>query len=46
MEYIIEGGNHGYFGNYGAQKGDGEPRISNHEQIEIAADKIAEFLSE
>ena len=45
-EYIIEGGNHGYFGNYGEQKGDGEAKISNHEQLEIAADKIAEFLSE
>ena len=32
-EYIIEGGCHAYFGSYGAQEGDGTPRITEGEQI-------------
>ena len=43
-EFIIPGGNHAYFGVYGEQSGDGTPTISNKEQIEITADKIAEFV--
>ena len=43
-ELIIEGGNHAYFGTYGAQSGDGEGKITNREQIEITANKIAEFV--
>lgn len=31
-EYVIEGGNHAYFGNYGTQKGDGEASISETTQ--------------
>jgi hypothetical protein len=31
---VIEGGNHAQFGNYGAQKGDGEAVISAQEQQE------------
>ena len=31
-EYRIEGGNHAWFGNYGAQKGDGKASISKEEQ--------------
>ena len=31
---MIEGGNHAQFGNYGAQKGDGEAVISAQEQQE------------
>lgn len=34
QEYIIEGGNHAYFGNYGEQKGDGKSSISREEQQE------------
>ena len=44
-EYVIEGGIHSYFGNYGIQKGDGTPSITNIEQINEAADVIAEFIS-
>lgn len=43
-ELIIEGGNHAGFGMYGEQEGDGEATISSAEQIEIAADAIAEFV--
>ena len=39
-EIVIDGGIHAYFGMYGRQKGDGEPRISNEEQIFITADII------
>ncbi len=45
-EYVIEGGIHSYFGNYGIQSGDGEPAISNIEQIRIAADVIEEWIEE
>ena len=43
-ELIIEGGNHAYFGTYGSQSGDGEAKITNREQIEITANKIADFV--
>ncbi len=39
-EYCIPGGNHAQFGSYGAQKGDGEARISAEEQRTLAADFI------
>lgn len=45
-EYVIDGGIHSYFGNYGIQKGDGTPTITNIEQVEIAADVISSFVSE
>lgn len=41
-ELCIEGGNHGNFGNYGAQKGDGQAEITAEEQQQITADTIAE----
>ncbi len=44
VEYIIEGGNHAYFGTYGEQSGDGEATITNKEQIEITATKIFGFV--
>ena len=44
VEFVIEGGCHSYFGMYGIQNGDGTPKISNEEQIEITADKISEFI--
>lgn len=43
-EIVIDGGCHAYFGDYGAQKGDGEPTISREQQILIAADAIAAML--
>lgn len=45
-EYIIDGGNHAYFGMYGEQKGDGAATISNTEQIIITADLIISFILE
>jgi hypothetical protein len=33
--YMIEGGNHAFFGNYGAQNGDGDATISRTEQQSI-----------
>ncbi len=43
-EHVIDGGCHAYFGMYGAQDGDGEPTISNEEQIDITVRQIAGFV--
>ena len=43
-EQIIEGGNHAGFGNYGAQKGDGEAEISNEEQWQETVDYILNYM--
>lgn len=43
--YIIEGGNHAYFGNYGEQKGDGTATISREEQQRITAELIMSFIT-
>ena len=43
-EVVIDGGCHAYFGDYGAQKGDGQPSVSLQEQLEITADAIAAML--
>ncbi len=43
-ECIIEGGIHSYFGCYGIQKKDGEPSVSNEEQIEETADIIEKWI--
>lgn len=43
-EMIIEGGSHAYFGSYGKQEGDGEAEITNETQVELTAEKIAEFI--
>ena len=45
VEFIIEGGCHSYFGMYGIQSGDGTPKISNEEQIEITVDKISQWIN-
>ncbi len=45
-EYVIQGGIHSYFGNYGIQDGDGVPTISNEQQIMEAADVISSFCSD
>lgn len=41
----IKGGNHAYFGNYGAQDGDGAATISRTEQQELVIDFILAFLN-
>lgn len=43
-EYMIEGGIHSYFGCYGIQSKDGEPAISNEEQIRETADIIEKWI--
>jgi hypothetical protein len=43
-EVIIDGGCHAYFGMYGKQEGDGTPKISNEEQINITVDEIERFM--
>lgn len=43
-EYVIEGGNHAYFGAYGFQENDGKASIENKEQIVFAAEKISQFV--
>ena len=44
-EVIIEGGCHAYFGMYGAQDGDGEPTISQSEQISLTAGHILTLMN-
>ena len=43
-EVMIEGGTHGYFGNYGIQQWDGEPGITREEQMKQTVDAILSFL--
>ena len=43
-EYVIVGGNHALFGNYGEQKGDGVPSVSGEEQQEEAVEAISAWL--
>ena len=40
---VIAGGCHAYFGDYGAQKGDGIPTVTREQQIEKTVSAIAEF---
>ena len=44
IEYVIDGGNHAQFGNYGIQKGDGEATISADDQQRTAAAVILENI--
>ncbi len=44
--YVIEGGNHALFGNYGVQKGDGEAALTAEEQQEETVNLIMNFLEE
>ncbi len=37
-EFVIEGGNHAFFGSYGLQEGDGIAAITNEEQIAITVE--------
>ena len=43
-EYIIPGGNHSQFGDYGLQRKDNESTISMATQIAQTADKVVEFI--
>lgn len=43
-ELVIVGGNHGNFGNYGEQKGDGVAQLSALEQQAVTVEAICEFL--
>lgn len=43
-EIIIEGGCHAYFGMYGHQSGDGMPALTNEEQVNLTAEKIAQLV--
>lgn len=42
--YEIEGGNHGQFGSYGKQKGDGDAKIDEYKQQNITAEYIAKLM--
>lgn len=44
IEYLIEGGCHAGFGDYGAQEGDNTPSISSEEQIRITAEQISDWM--
>ncbi len=43
-EEVLEGGIHSYFGCYGIQTGDGNPQITNDQQLEMTADIIDEWI--
>lgn len=43
-EVVINGGNHGQFGDYGLQKGDGKARINAEEQWQQTAEAVCRFL--
>jgi alpha-beta hydrolase superfamily lysophospholipase len=45
-ERVIEGGIHSYFGSYGIQEGDGEPQITNLQQLDMTARIIHEWISQ
>lgn len=46
MEVVIEGGCHAYFGDYGAQKGDGMPKITGEQQLEQTVENILQWVVE
>ncbi len=43
-EYVIEGGNHAQFGDYGEQKGDGGALISRTQQQEETVQAVLEYM--
>lgn len=45
-EICIDGGNHGQFGNYGFQKGDGVSTITNDEQQEITVKAVLDMIND
>ncbi|MBQ7785763.1 MAG: alpha/beta fold hydrolase [Clostridia bacterium] len=44
QEFVIEGGCHAFFGDYGMQKGDGKPSISRDMQMGMTASAIASMI--
>lgn len=46
VEFIIEGGNHAQFGNYGEQDGDGEALISPLEQQQVTVEEVTRFIEQ
>ena len=44
-ELVIEGGNHGNFGDYGFQRRDGVASITKEEQINITKTAVVEFIN-
>ena len=46
QEYIIEGGNHAFFGDYDSQSGDMEATISREEQMQQTAGQIDSFIEQ
>jgi len=44
--YIIEGGNHAYFADYGDQEGDNDATISKTQQQLLTIEKIIEFIND
>ncbi|MGO4528812.1 alpha/beta hydrolase [Paenibacillus sp. 2TAF8] len=42
--YTIEGGNHAQFGDYGHQKGDGEPTVNEEDQLKQTAKTLLSWL--
>lgn len=45
-EYLIEGGNHAGFGDYGVQAVDGEATITHEEQQEVVVEALDQMLAE
>lgn len=45
IEFVIQGGNHANYGNYGIQKGDGIATISQEEQQQISLEQILNFIN-
>jgi hypothetical protein len=45
-EFVIDGGNHSYFGCYGIQEGDGSPVLTNQEQINQTVNHIIAFINQ
>lgn len=43
-EWVIPGGDHAYFGNYGEQDGDGEATITREEQQSVTAQMVLAFM--
>ena len=46
VEVVIDGGCHAYFGMYGAQDGDGTPKITNEEQIRLTTEAIIALIEQ
>ena len=44
-EVVIEGGCHSYFGMYGMQDGDGNPTITNQEQLNLTKEHISACIN-